>query len=214
MESRWIDCSRTVFAKMPVYPGDPEVTITPGHTVKKDGFNLSRFTSAMHVGTHLDAPLHFIENGEDVAQIPLEKMIGMANLIRVIPEKGMIKTEAIRSAYRALPEKHPRLLLETGWEAKFGSADFFLDFPGFEPDIIDFFNEHQIVLLGTDLPSVKFGMNDQKSAHIELLQKKIVIVENLVHLAELSDVFFFSCLPLKIAGMDGSMVRAVARNQQ
>jgi kynurenine formamidase len=214
MVNQWIDCSRTVFAKMPVYPGDPEVEITAVHTVEQDGFALNRFCSAMHAGTHLDAPSHFLENGEDVTQIPLEKTIGMANRIRVVPENGMLKTKAIRLAYDALPEKHPRLLLETGWEAKSETADFYTNFPGFEPEILDFLSENHIVLLGTDLPSVKFGINDQKTAHIQLLQKKVVIVENLIQLSKLSDVFFFSCLPLKIAGLDASMVRAVAWNRQ
>lgn len=213
MENKWIDLTRTLTANMPVYPGDPEVKITPVHTVEKDGFNLSLFCSAMHAGTHLDAPLHFLENGDDVAQIPIEKTIGLANCIHIIPENGILKTEAIRIAYDALEKKQSRLLLETAWEAKAGTREYFTDFPGFEPDIIRFLAENHIVLLGTDLPSVKFGTNDQLSAHTALLERKIVIVENLVCLSAVSAVCFLSCLPLKITGMDGSMVRAVARNQ-
>jgi len=213
MDDKWIDLTRTVTAEMPVYPGDPNVEITPVHTVEEDGFNLSLFSAAMHAGTHLDAPRHFLKNGDDVAQIPIEKTIGMANCIHIIPENGILKTEAIRIAYDALVEKQSRLLLETGWEAKSGTREYFTDFPGFEPDIIRFLDENHIVLLGTDLPSVKFGRADQLSAHTALLEKKIVIVENLVCLSEVSKVCFLSCLPLKIAGMDGSMVRAVAWNQ-
>jgi kynurenine formamidase len=61
------------------------------------------------------------------------------------------------------------------------------------------------------MPSVKYGNSDQMHAHRDILGLKIVIVESLIHLDGLPESFFFVGLPLKIAGMDGSLIRAVAR---
>ncbi len=40
-----------------------------------------RITSTLHVGTHLDAPLHFQTNGLDIASIPLSKLVGWACVV-------------------------------------------------------------------------------------------------------------------------------------
>jgi len=70
--------------------------------------------------------------------------------------------------------------------------------------------EKGIVLLGLDLPSVKYGSSDQRAAHLDFLGSQIVIVESMVHLDQLPETFFLIAFPLKIAGMDGSLVRAAA----
>src|SRR2546423_13107927 len=38
-------------------------------------------SSTLHVGTHLDAPLHFITNSQDIASIPLDKLFGPAVIV-------------------------------------------------------------------------------------------------------------------------------------
>jgi arylformamidase len=209
-ETRWIDLSRTISSETPVYPGDPQVVMKSGPSVDKEGFNLTTLTTGMHVGTHLDAPLHFIKDGADASEIPLSKVIGFANRIRVAPKDGILTTTAIEKAYEAIFEKTDKLLIDCGWQKEEGKPEFFTAFPGFEPDLAHFLKGKKIVLLGTDMPSVKYGTSDQKGAHLSLLHEKIVIVESLINLGKLEETFFLSCLPIKLQGMDGSVIRAVA----
>lgn len=49
---------------MPVYPGDPKPTLEQVAFIAKDTFNDHKLTTVMHVGTHIDAPLHMIANGK------------------------------------------------------------------------------------------------------------------------------------------------------
>lgn len=207
----WIDLSRPVVPGMPVFPGDPEVKETIVCTVEKDGYRLTVLETAMHAGTHLDAPGHFLEAGNDVSRIPLDRFAGPASRIRVLPQDGIIPTAAIREAYSRLESPAERLLLDCGWASRWGSPEFFAGFPGFEPDFGNFLKEKGIVLLGSDLPSVKYGASDFTSAHRELLGNGVVIVENLIGLKTLPEAVFFAAFPLPLVGMDGSMVRAVAR---
>lgn len=207
----WIDLSRIIRSGMPVYPGDPQVKVEILHTVRADHFHMNLLSTAMHAGTHLDAPLHFLENGDDVASIPLDKMIGPANVIRIDPVDGILRTSDLRTAYLALKEKHPRLLISTGWEKRDEKTGYFTDYPAYDPELPVFLKENGIVLLGSDMPSVKYHPNDQMHAHRDVLGLKVVIVESLIHLDQLPETVFFVGLPLKIEGMDGSLIRAAAR---
>lgn len=211
MTNPWIDLSRPVFPGMPVFPGDPEVKRTVLKTVEEDGYRLSVLETAVHAGTHLDAPSHFLEDGPDASRIPLEKTAGFASVIHLILEAETISTAALREAYSRLESPEPRLLLDFGWDSRWGKKEFFTEFPGFEPDFGRFLREKGIVLLGLDFPSVKYGEADFRSAHRELLENGIVIVENLTGLDRLPESVFFAAFPLSLVGMDGSFVRAVAR---
>ncbi len=52
---------------LPIYPGDPVVTITPVQQLSKgDMANVSRLMLGSHTGTHVDAPRHFFSNGASV----------------------------------------------------------------------------------------------------------------------------------------------------
>ncbi|MDD3126194.1 MAG: cyclase family protein [Candidatus Izemoplasmatales bacterium] len=209
--SKWIDLSKTISSHMPVYPGDPDVQISDVYTIKKDGLNLRTVTTVMHVGTHLDAPLHFIENGDDVASIAIDKVIGYANKISVTPnEYGILPTALIEKAYIGITKKHKKLLIDTGWEKCGKGADFFTGFYGFESTFFAFLKQYNIELLGTDMPSIKYNLSDQKQAHHDLLSEKVVIVESMINLDKLDDTFWLVCLPLKWIGLEASMVRAVA----
>ncbi len=210
-KAKWIDLSRPVVPGMPVFPGDPEVKETVLRTVENDGYRLRILETGMHAGTHLDAPAHFLPEGTDVRGIPLDKVAGPASVIRIAPRNGILPTEGIREAYSRLESPAERLLLDAGWAPRWGTPDFFTGFPGFEPDFGEFLKTKGIVLFGTDLPSVKYGDADFASAHRELLGDGVVIGENLVGLEALPEAVFFAAFPLSLAGMDGSMVRAVAR---
>jgi kynurenine formamidase len=209
-EFEWLDLSRKIFPGMPVYPGDPEVKKETVFSIQKDGFNLASWTLPMHAGTHMDAPCHFLENGEDVSTIGLDKCVGKANKISVTSEDGLLKTEMIETAFARLSEKTTRLLIDCQWEKTDQSPTFFSEFPGFEPSLIGFLEKNHIVLFGSDLPSIKYYPENQSQAHIDFLSKELVIVESLINLSKLPDTFHLICLPLRLSKGDGSMIRAVA----
>lgn len=76
-----IDLSQPLFDKMPVYPGDPEVSIKQIHDLDKEGWRLRYLQMSTHIGTHADAFAHMDENGETIDNIPLEKYIGKTILV-------------------------------------------------------------------------------------------------------------------------------------
>ncbi len=76
-----IDLSHTLDSNIPIYPGDPTFSCCPFITIAKDGVNVHQISMGSHSGTHVDAPSHFVENGQSVDVIPLDRFVGRAIVI-------------------------------------------------------------------------------------------------------------------------------------
>ena len=72
------DISQELFSSS-VYPGDPSPKREVLLSIATGGVcNLTALSMCAHNGTHIDAPYHFLENGETVDALPLEKTVGYA----------------------------------------------------------------------------------------------------------------------------------------
>jgi arylformamidase len=205
-----IDLSWTITPDMPLFPGDPAIEVKRLRSVLSDGYQITTWQSGMHVGTHLDAPSHFLEGGGDVEGIALEKVVGPATVIHPEVVDSIISTASIVKAYQAEAVKTSILLVNTGWETQRHHPRYFTEFYGFEPSLLAFLTANQITTLGVDMPSVKFGTADFSGIHQALLSQGIVIIENLVHLDSVPSGSLFVGAPLKLSNFDGSMIRAFA----
>ena len=75
-----VDLSLELFDKMPVYPGDPEVTISQIHTLDKEGWNLRELTLTTHIGTHVNVPSHMTENSKNLDAYFLDDYIAPSRI--------------------------------------------------------------------------------------------------------------------------------------
>jgi kynurenine formamidase len=205
-----IDLSWSVGEATPVFPGDPRIRTAVHSTVAKEGHAIRTWSSGMHVGTHLDAPDHFLDDGGDVASMDPATCLGDATVLKVDVKDNVIETSALRKEWRKRGKKDRILLIHTGWSAHRTEPSYFESFPGFDRAFEAFVEETGIVLLGVDMPSVRYADGDYAGFHRMLLSRRIAIVENLIRLDELPRRVWFTALPLKLQGFDGSMVRAVA----
>ncbi|MEK7557141.1 MAG: cyclase family protein, partial [Patescibacteria group bacterium] len=78
---KYIDLTHTFVDNMPVYPGDPVAEVKQIADIKKEGYTDHRITTGMHVGTHMDAPMHMIEGGKALSDMPVENFFGRGYLI-------------------------------------------------------------------------------------------------------------------------------------
>src|SRR5215470_20151774 len=75
------DITAPLAPSLPVYPGDPEVTITPIAQLQwGDAANVSRLVLSSHTGTHLDAPRHFFQAGLAIDGIAPHVLMGPARV--------------------------------------------------------------------------------------------------------------------------------------
>ncbi len=191
-------------------PMDPKFDITQHCTLDDLGYNLSRITMSTHQSTHLDAPRHFYYEGETVDKIAPERFVGRAlkiDLKHKAPKEPITVKDL--EAYDEKITKGANILLDTGWDRVLPAKEYFSDFPYVTVELADYFAEKQINLLGMDMPTP--NGNEWIYVHKRLLAASIIVLEGLVNLRKISgEQCTLIALPLKLAGADGSPVRAVA----
>ena len=111
-------------------------------------------------------------------------------------------------------EPGDRVLLRSGWSTRVDSPAYRDELPRISLQALaQFFAERLIALVGVEPPSVAAvdDMEEITAVHQTLLQAGIVIVEGLTNLESLREErVFFTALPLKVEGGDGTPVRAIA----
>jgi kynurenine formamidase len=211
VNSSIIDLSHPLQSGTPVYPGDPPVVVTPVYRKGERGSvcNLAQVSFGLHAGTHLDAPFHFISDGRTVEQIPLERCIGEAILIPLpnIGAGAKISREDL-APHEAQIAETGRAVLNTGWNHRWGRPEFFTAHPTLGGDAARFLLDCGVHLLGVDFPAVDGAPYD---AHTLLLGSDVLLVEGLTNLDAVPwERFVLIVRPLRLVGLDGSPVRAVA----
>ena len=197
---------------MPVFPGDPPPEIREVMTLGKDICTVQSIQFNNHVGTHLDAPSHFIEGGKTLDQIPLESLIGKAVILN-FTDKGkndLITKEDLQSQkYRILSGS--RLLIKTGWDVNFTSEAYYEDFPCLTQEAAEFLVSCKIGLLGMDTPSPSPLDDPGQAIHKTLLGADIVILESVKNLTSIDrDQCQIIVLPPPIKDFSGAPCRVVA----
>ncbi len=203
------DISLTVTPSLPVWPGDPSVRLERVSKMEEgEHNNVSQIACGVHVGTHVDAPYHFIADGNTIERLPLEVLIGPAQVIELPADCDLIGAEDLKQA--GIEDGMQRVLLKTAnnryWQQP--GLPFQQDFVSVAPDGAQYLVERGVKLIGIDYFSIApFG--DSVPTHRTLLGAQVVVLEG----ANLSEVpagkYQLYCLPVKLGGSDGAPARAV-----
>jgi kynurenine formamidase len=221
--SRLVDLSHTLEEGIPAWPTHARFGQTLyesyeyGDVARHYGLTVSE-----HTGTHLDAPLHFVEGGPahyGVDEVPLDRLAGRAATLDAtdLGPDDLLGADRIRAWEREHGEIAPRdkLLIRYGWDERWATGPQgrrFLDaWPGLSGEAAEYLVEKGVSLVGCDTMSVDAtGSGESNPAHHALLGNEVYIVENLKNLHRLPPFCLFVAFPLKIRGGSGSPVRAVA----
>ena len=188
------DISQEVFS-CAVYPGDPH----PEREIKlkiSEGAvcNLSAFSMCAHNGTHVDAPLHFIDGGKSVDRVNLDRFVGYAY---VAAHDGLLRAEdaerILKTAAALDPRAAERILVKGKATMTAEAARVFAD-----KGIKLFGNESQTV--GPE--------NAPMEVHLIMLGAEIVLLEG-IRLADVEEgVYLLHAVPLNLGGAEGAPCRA------
>lgn len=203
-----IDISRTLVAGTAVWPGD-----TPFHIkqtlARSDGasVNLTTLTLSAHTGSHVDAPYHFSDDGLTVEKLELRPYWGPAQVVSTDKEQGPLEPQDLRGYDLSLAR---RLLIRSG-AARQDPERFPQTFIYPSPTLAAHLASRDILLLGSEAPSMDAAHSKRLPGHNALHKHRIAILEWL-DLSQVDDgLYKLVALPLKIAGGDGSPVRAALR---
>lgn len=201
-----------------------------GHTEGGWFYSSYAFCTAEHGGTHLDAPIHFHEDGHAADQVPLDQLVGPGVVIDVTRDASADPDYRLSVAHLERHEAaHGRVppdaivLLRTGWSERWpdrlaylgddtpGDASN-LSFPSYGAEAARLLVEERgVAVLGVDTASIDHGASADFQVHRLAAAQQVVGLENLTNLDELpSTGFTVIALPMKISGGSGGPVRVIA----
>ena len=204
-----IDISVPLVHGMVHWPGDADVIVKQTATIEQGHlYNLTHLDHTVHTGTHMDAPRHFIRDGETMESMPLDATVGPCRVIEIADPAAIKRADL--EPHR--PQPGERLLFKTR-----NSHRYWPDHP---------FDEHFVYIageaaryladcgvrtVGIDYLSVGGFHHDTAETHWTLLGAGIWIIEGLYLGHVEPGLYELLCLPLKIVGADGAPCRACLR---
>jgi arylformamidase len=204
----FLDISLPIREGMIVYEGDPGVSVGSALALERgDPANVSMLRFGSHTGTHMDAPRHFIDGAAAIDTLALDVLIGRA-LVAEVDAERLIEPAHLA----ALPlAGHTRVLFKTRNSALWDRPSFVREYVALSLASARVLVERGVKLVGIDYLSIEAFGAEGHPVHRTLLGAGVVILEGLDFRRVPAGVYHLHCLPLRIAGGDGSPCRAVLR---
>ena len=202
--TKLLDISSPIDASLKVWPGDTPFSYKMKMRIA-DGANydLGEIHTTVHVGSHADAPSHYRGGEKTIDACPLDAYYGPCEVLAVNVSRGArIYPKDIPSTVRA-----PRVLFKTGSFPD--TRNFNEDFVSLSPELISHLHAQGVVLVGIDTPSVDPFDSKALESHQALADTDMRNLEGLVLRDVAPGIYTLIALPLRLAGVDASPVRAV-----
>jgi arylformamidase len=212
MAENWIDVSVSLHTGMVHWPDNPPVQIERMLDMEHgDVCNVSTISMGSHTGTHMDAPLHFLQHGKGLDQMPLDATIGPARVIE-IDDPESIKPDELRKYSIQVGD---RLLFKTRNSDRCWQSDTFIkDFVYISQEAARYLAELKVLVVGVDYLSVGGFFKDGVATHQALLEAGTWIIEGLNLAMIQSGMHDLICLPIKVTESDGAPARAILRRRE
>lgn len=199
--SRVLDLTHPMHENIPVWPG--------GKPFQKDrlvdyekGYRYHVFSMGENVGTHIDAPSHFVKGRKSIDEIALEDLI--APIAKIDIQKQVQKNPSYQLSVKDIQlwerengiiEEGSLVLLSTGWSKYFKNTkkyinqdeDGVMHFPGYSPEAASVLVDRDVVGIGIDTSSLDYGPSKDFQTHGVILKANKYQIENLTNLDQLPE---------------------------
>lgn len=177
-----VDLTHTMSPDFPTFMGKAGIEMEREFDFRKDRFNLFWWHVIEHAGTHLDAPIHFSENGLSADQLPVEQLVVPLAVVNVVYQAEQeADYQLSREDLAKWESRHGRLpagccvAMHSGWgelatgdPARFAGRDVdgTFHFPGFSPEAATFLiEERQVAGIASDTMSLDCGASQDFRTH-------------------------------------------------
>ncbi len=181
-----VDLTHSFDSSFPTFGGSSGISSKKLADFSKNGYNVYEHKIFEHAGTHIDAPLHFSQDGASVDEISVEQLV--APLVKIdIRERATTDSDAQLTPddLRAWEKKHGKIpkgacvALDSGWDSFVGSKKFrnadkkgVMHFPGFHVDAVAFLLESRDVSgIAVDTLSLDYGRSQDFAVHYAWLPR-------------------------------------------
>lgn len=209
VSEQWIDISVGLHDGMVHFPDNPPIQIGFVKAIDKgDVCNVSKISMGVHSGTHMDAPLHFLQDGRSIDTMPLSATIGRARVIEILDTES-IKVAELEPYHIQMGE---RILFKTINSTHYWQTDVFeKNFVFISKEAAEYLGKVRIQTVGVDYLSVGSYFKGSPETHRALLGAGVWIIEGLNLAPVAAGEYELICLPLKIIGSEGAPARAILK---
>lgn len=191
------DIGRVIPDEVTLWPGDTAPTLRRLATFSGGSpYALTALSCSCHCGTHIDAPAHFIEGGDDIAGVPIEYLVGPADVV-MLSRSGPIAIDELAKAVKRPAER----VLFRGGPDRYGET-FWL-----EPNAAEWLVSKGVRLVGTTCMSIDAPDSSSFATHKALLGHGCCVLEHLYLERIAPGAYFLVCAPLKWRDAEASPVR-------
>ncbi|MFD1735095.1 cyclase family protein [Bacillus salitolerans] len=195
------DVTAPIYEGMPVYKNKPEKQptfnrVTNAHVTE------SRLSLDVHTGTHMDAPLHMINDADTIETIPLEKIVGSCKVFDLTKVEDGITKDDLQGL---TIEKNDFVLFKT---SNSFDEEFNFDFIYIKEDAATYLADLSIRGVGIDALGVERSQPGHPT-HKALFSKDIIVIEGLRLKEVPAGEYFMVAAPLKLIGTDAAPARVL-----
>jgi kynurenine formamidase len=233
--ARLVDLTHPLDADTIYWPTEEDFKLEKefaGITEKGYYYASNRFTAAEHGGTHVDAPIHFSEEGQTVDHVPLDRLFGPGAVIDVSQQAAADRDYQVTiDDLHRWETQHGKsldghiVLLRTGFSQFWPDREKYLGtglrgkegvqalrFPGLDPQAAEWLvNSRAIRSIGIDTASIDYGRSQEFQSHRTLFKHSVPALENVTNLEQVpAQGAWIIALPIKIGGGSGGPSRIVA----
>jgi len=209
-----IDLTREISTDTKVFPGSPLPKFITWNKMEIHNYHSEVVFMSTHTGTHMDAPSHFVTGVSSIDQIPVNRFISRAILIKIAKASDELITTSEIEASKVNILEGNSVVFSTSWENEVDNDYYFNHSPGLSEDAAEYLIDKRVNAVCIDSPSIDRGSDSNFPVHKLLLSKEILIVENLCNLSKIDNQnFTLIMMPLKLSGASGSPVRAIATSE-
>lgn len=206
-----LDLTREITTDTKVFPGSPSPKFITWNKMDVHNYHSEVIFMSTHTGTHMDAPSHFVTGVSSIDQIPVNRFISRATLIKVAKASDELITVSEIEASGVKILEGNSIVFSTFWENELDKEYYFSHSPGLSEDAAEYLINKKVNAVCIDSPSIDRGSDSNFPVHKLLLNKEILIVENLCNLSKIDNQnFTLIMIPLKLSGASGSPIRAIA----
>jgi kynurenine formamidase len=192
------DFTLALSEQTPVFPGEAKPIIKQSATVAENGYNALRYQFGTHFGTHIDAPLHMLENGKSLSDYPASKFVGEAVVLDV---RGMSSIDHDLEGVK----EGDIVIFVTGHIQNLMADDYFSRFPEISSALAQKLVDKKVSIVGLDSFSPDGAPYD---IHKLFFNNDILILENLnLPASFVGKKLTLVIAPLNIKGADGAPCR-------
>ena len=216
MTSKYYDITVPITSDMLIWPGDPKVTLRQVSSISQGASsNISQLRMSVHTGTHIDAPKHFLDDGNTIDRISLKQLIGPVFVMVFEEEISLITKETItkHKDFDILSDIK-KVLFKTRnsrlWHSD--SKLFRKDFVGLDHSAAQLLADLGMELVGVDYLSIA-TFNETEEPHKILLEQGVVLLEGIDLTGVPQGSYELYCLPLLLQGCEGSPARVILKSE-